>query len=489
MNFMISLSEFKWILPELLLTGWALLLLLIGAFGKGPLASRVSAVICLVGSLTSLYATINLWGTRLDVFNGLYTIDDFGIFFKVIFLIILALVAIISARYADREKIASGEYYSLLAFGVLGMMVMASSHHFITIFIGLEVMSLSIYILCGLMGNNTKSVEASLKYFLLGAFATAFLLYGMAMIYASTGIVDAVELKHFLINKIFTRQPFALTMFAVGTGLLLVGFGFKIASVPFHMWTPDVYQGAPTSVTAYMATGVKAAAFAALLRVFYTALLPLISGWSGIVWILAVLTMLVGNITALAQRDVKRLLAYSSIAHAGYILVAFITGDRELSASILFYLLVYTFMNIGAFTVVMALGRNGEEHTDLDSFAGLGTRQPFLALSMSIFLLSLAGVPPLAGFAGKFYVFSAAVKAQYYWLAVIGILTSVVAAFYYLRIIMYMYFREPAGAPAETDSAPQYTLVMLICIYALLHMGIFPRIFLLLAKKAVEIFA
>jgi NADH-quinone oxidoreductase subunit N len=339
------------------------------------------------------------------------------------------------------------------------------------------------------MGNNTKSVEASLKYFLLGAFATAFLLYGMAMIYASTGIVDAVELKHFLINKIFTRQPFALTMFAVGTGLLLVGFGFKIASVPFHMWTPDVYQGAPTSVTAYMATGVKAAAFAALLRVFYTALLPLISGWSGIVWILAVLTMLVGNITALAQRDVKRLLAYSSIAHAGYILVAFITGDRELSASILFYLLVYTFMNIGAFTVVMALGRNGEEHTDLDSFAGLGTRQPFLALSMSIFLLSLAGVPPLAGFAGKFYVFSAAVKAQYYWLAVIGILTSVVAAFYYLRIIMYMYFREPAGAPAETDSAPQYTLVMLICIYALLHMGIFPRIFLLLAKKAVEIFA
>jgi NADH-quinone oxidoreductase subunit N len=277
-------------------------------------------------------------------------------------------------------------------------------------------------------------------------------------------------------------------MFAVGTGLLLVGFGFKIASVPFHMWTPDVYQGAPTSVTAYMATGVKAAAFAALLRVFYTALLPLISGWSGIVWILAVLTMLVGNITALVQRDVKRLLAYSSIAHAGYILVAFITGDRELSASILFYLLVYTFMNIGAFTVVMALGRNGEEHTDLDSFAGLGTRQPFLALSMSIFLLSLAGVPPLAGFAGKFYVFSAAVKAQYYWLAVIGILTSVVAAFYYLRIIMYMYFREPAGAPAETDSAPRYTLVMLICIYALLHMGIFPRIFLLLAKKAVEIF-
>jgi NADH-quinone oxidoreductase subunit N len=278
-------------------------------------------------------------------------------------------------------------------------------------------------------------------------------------------------------------------MFVVGMGLLLIGFGFKIASVPFHMWTPDVYQGAPTSVTAYMATGVKAAAFAALLRVFYTALLPLISGWSGIVWILAVLTMLVGNITALVQRDVKRLLAYSSIAHAGYILVAFITGDRELSASILFYLLVYTFMNIGAFTVVMALGRNGEEHTDLDSFAGLGTRQPLLALSMSIFLLSLAGVPPLAGFAGKFYVFSAAVKAQYYWLAVIGILTSVIAAFYYLRIIMYMYFREPAGAPAKTDSAPQYTFVMLICIYALLHMGIFPRIFLLLAKKAVEIFA
>lgn len=481
---MIPASEFKWILPEIILTGWALVILLIGGFSKGALSSRISGILCLVGSFSALYCTLNLWGVNLDIFNRLYTIDDYGTFLKVVFLIVLTLVTIVSFRYTEREGIASGEYYSLLMFGVLGMIVMVSSHHFITIFIGLEVMSLSIYILCGLLRNNVKSVEASLKYFLLGAFATAFLLYGIALIYGSTGILDLVELKRYIL----TKQPFATTMFLAGIGLLIVGFGFKIASVPFHMWTPDVYQGAPTSITAYMATGVKAAAFGALVRVFYTALLPFITGWSSIIWVIAVLTMCIGNITALVQRDIKRLLAYSSIAHAGYILVAFITGDREFTSSILFYLLVYTFMNIGAFTVVIMLGRNGEENTDIDSYAGLGVRHPFIALCMSIFLLSLAGVPPLAGFAGKFYVFSAAVKAQYYWLAVIGVLNSVVAAYYYLRIMMYMYFKEPIKELGAIDHAPQYGFVMLVCIWALFHMGIFPRMFLMLAQQATKIF-
>jgi NADH-quinone oxidoreductase subunit N len=278
-------------------------------------------------------------------------------------------------------------------------------------------------------------------------------------------------------------------MFYIGLGLLIVGFGFKIASVPFHMWTPDVYQGAPTAITAYMATGVKAAAFGALIRVFYTAFLPLISGWSEIIWVLAVITMSVGNITALVQQDVKRMLAYSSIAHAGYILVAFVTGDRVLSSSVLFYLVAYAFMNIGAFTAVIVLGKNGQENTDIDSYAGLGSRHPFVALCMSIFLLSLAGVPPLAGFVGKFYVFSAAVKAQYYWLAVIGVLNSAVAAYYYLRVIMFMYFKEPSTMAEPVDNAPQYGASMLICVWALLHIGIFPRCFLLLAQKAVGIFS
>lgn len=477
-------SDFNWILPEIMLTAWALLFLLIGGLTRRASTSKACGIMCFIGTLITIFYTLRLWGANLDIFNGLYTIDDYGTFFKLIFLIVLALVTLVSLRYADREEIGSGEYYALLMFGVLGMMVMTSSHHFISIFIGLEVMSLSIYVLCGLLKGNIRSVEASLKYFLLGAFATAFLLYGMAMIYGSTGIIDVVELKKFILAK----QPFSATMFVIGIGFLIVGFGFKIASVPFHMWTPDVYQGAPTSITAYMATGVKAAAFGALIRVFYTALIPFLPGWSEIVWFIAVITMCVGNITALAQRDIKRMLAYSSIAHAGYILIAFTTGDRELASSMLYYLMVYSFMNIGAFTAVIMLGRKGEDNSDLDSYAGLGARHPFIALCMSIFLLSLAGIPPLAGFIGKFYVLSAAVKAQYYWLAVIGVLNSVVAAFYYLRVMMYMYFKEPAGDQGTIDKAPQYGLVMLVCVWALLHMGIFPKTFLLIAQKAVSIF-
>ncbi len=484
MDALIPASEFRWIMPEIILTGFGLLLLIIGALTKGPVASKISGALCIVGSLLGLVFTMNMWGTNLDIFNALYTIDTYGTFFKGLFLIILALVALVSVRYADREEIGGGEYYALLMFGVLGMMVMTSSHHFVTIFIGLEVMSLSIYILCGLLRRDIASVEAALKYFLLGAFATGFLLYGMSMIYGSTGIIDVAELKRYFLMK----QPFSATMFIIGLGLLLVGFGFKIASVPFHMWTPDVYQGAPTSITAYMATGVKAAAFGALIRIFFTAFIPFHFGWSEIIWILAVLTMTVGNITALVQRDIKRMLAYSSIAHAGYILVAFITGDRAQASSMLYYLAAYTFMNIGAFTAVIVMQKKGDNGSDLDSFAGLGARYPFIALCMSIFLLSLAGVPPLAGFMGKFYVFSTAVKAQYYWLAIIGFLNSVVAAYYYLRVMMYMYFKEPVGESAAADRAPQYGLVMLICILALLYMGIFPKVFIVMAQKAVGIF-
>ncbi|MHB8109593.1 MAG: NADH-quinone oxidoreductase subunit N [Syntrophorhabdaceae bacterium] len=485
MDAVIPASEFRLIMPEIMVTVWALALLLIGGVTKGPVASKISGVMAIVGSILALAFTVRLWGLNVDVFSGLYTIDSYGTFFKVLFLVVLILVSIVSLRYADRENIGGGEYYALLMFGILGMMVMTSSHHFITIFIGLEVMSLSIYVLCGLLRGNLGSAEAALKYFLLGAFATAFLLYGMAMIYGSTGIIDVVELKKFILMK----REFSATMFVIGMGFLLVGFGFKIASVPFHMWTPDVYQGAPTSITAYMATGVKAAAFGALIRVFFTAFLPFQAGWSEIIWILAVLTMTIGNITALAQRDIKRMLAYSSIAHAGYILVAFITGDRAMASSMLYYLMAYTFMNIGAFTVVMVLGRKGDTGSDLDSFAGLGVRHPFIALCMSIFLLSLAGVPPLAGFMGKFYVFSTAVKAQYYWLAIIGFLNSVVAAYYYLRVMMYMYFRETIGEPGAADRAPQYGLVMLVCIWALFQMGIFPRTFIAIAQKAVSIFS
>ncbi|OGP82339.1 MAG: NADH-quinone oxidoreductase subunit N, partial [Deltaproteobacteria bacterium RBG_16_58_17] len=423
---------FGFIIPEIIITSSAVITLLLAAFGRRESVGALTGAVALTGAGLAMIFTCTLWDGSASIFNNLYTIDNFGTFFKGLALIVSLLVTLLSLRYVEREEIVKGEYYSLLLFGVLGMMIMVSSTNFITIFIGLEVMSIAIYVLCGLLSGNPRSVEASLKYFLLGAFATAFLLYGMALIYATTGSLDIREIADYVASGNFKQTP----MFMIGLAMLIVGFGFKTASVPFHMWTPDVYQGAPTSITAYMATGVKAVAFGAFLRVFYTAFLPFIGEWSGILWLIAVATMTLGNITALVQDDVKRMLAYSSIAHAGYILIAFVIGDQFSSSGILFYVLVYTFMNIGAFTVVILLGQKDRENTGIESYAGLAGRHPLIALSMAIFLLSLAGMPPLAGFMGKFYILSAAIKAKYYWLAVIGVLNSVVAVYYYLRVIM-----------------------------------------------------
>jgi NADH-quinone oxidoreductase subunit N len=477
-------SDFQWIIPEIVLVVVGLAVLLVSAGRRGKSSSTACGVLTLAGGIAAFCFAIRLWGAKADLFNALYVVDDFGTFLKYIFLAILLLVSLISLAYTRREEIVSGEYYSLLLFAVFGMMVMVSSNSFVTIFIGLEVMSLSIYILCGLLKGSLRAIESSLKYFFLGSFGTAFFLYGIALIYASAGTIDIQAVRAVAIGK----QLGGNAIFLTGMALLIVGFGFKIASVPFHMWTPDVYEGAPTSVTVFMATGVKAAAFGAFLRVFYTAFYPLITEWSPVLWFMAVLTMCVGNITALLQNNMKRLLAYSSIAHAGYILIAFVTGDRLLSSSVLYYLLAYTFMNLGAFTVVILLGRKGEEHEDIDSYAGLAARHPFIALCMTIFLLSLTGIPPLAGFAGKFYLFSDAIKGQYYWLAVIGMLNSAVSAYYYLRVLMYMYFKEPVKELGKVDMSPAYVVVMLVSVGALLYLGIFPRGFMLLAQQSVAIF-
>lgn len=484
MNIVLSASDFRWIIPEITVTVAGLLALLATAFGKGKTGSRLSGIVTLIGAVVALYFAVVMWDTKGLAFSGLYTIDSFGSFLKIIFLIILCLVTVISFRYTEREDLVEGEYFALMSFGTLGMMVMVSSTSFVTIFIGLEVMSLSIYVLCGLLKSNIKAVESALKYFLLGSFATAFLLYGIALIYVSTGTIDVEAMRSITAAGKMTGNA----LFLGGIALLIVGFGFKIASVPFHMWTPDVYEGAPTSITAYMATGVKAAAFGAFLRVFYTAFHPYLAEWSSVLWFIAVLTMTAGNIIALVQNNIKRLLAYSSIAHAGYILVAFVTGDKIMSSSILYYLLAYTFMNLGAFTVVILLGGKDRSNEDIDSYAGLATRHPFIALCMTIFLLSLTGIPPLAGFAGKFYVFSDAIKGQFYWLAVIGMLNSAVAAYYYLRVLMYMYFKDPVKEIGKIDFSAGYVIVMLLSVAALLYMGIFPRDFLLMAQKAVSIF-
>jgi NADH-quinone oxidoreductase subunit N len=476
---------FGFIIPEIIITVSAFITLLLAAFGRQERSiGAVAGAVALTGAGLAMIFTFASWDTDTSIFNSLYTIDNFGTFFKGLALIVATLVTLLSLSYVEREAIIRGEYYSLLLFGVLGMMIMVSSNHFITIFIGLEVMSIAVYVLCGLLSGNSRSAEASLKYFLLGAFATAFLLYGMALVYATTGNLDIRAIANHIVAGDFILTP----MFMIGIALLVVGFGFKTAAVPFHMWTPDVYQGAPTSITAYMATGIKAAAFGAFLRVFYTAFMPLLAHWSGMIWLIAVATMTLGNITALVQDDVKRMLAYSSIAHAGYILIPFVIGDQVSSASILFYLLVYTFMNIGAFTIVILLGRKGAENSSIECYAGLAGRHPLIALSMSIFLLSLAGIPPLAGFMGKFYVLSAAVKAQYYGLAVIGVLNSVVAVYYYLRVIMAMYFKESTGEFRRINFSPAYSLVIIVSLWALFHMGVFPRDFLLIAQKSVGIF-
>ena len=472
------------ILPELIVTASALIALLLGAFGRRAVVGTIAGGVALVGSGLALLFTLSLWNASAGLYNNLYTIDNFGTFFKGLALIVAVLVTLLSLRYVEREGIVKGEYYALLLFGVLGMMIMVSSTHFVTIFIGLELMSIAIYILCGLLSGNPRSAEASLKYFLLGAFATAFLLYGIALIYATTGLLDVRDIANYLASSNFRLTP----LFMIGLAMLVVGFGFKTAAVPFHMWTPDVYEGAPTSITAFMATGIKAAAFGAFLRVFYTAFIPLLGAWSGMLWLIAAATMTVGNITALVQDDVKRMLAYSSIAHAGYILIAFVVGDGFSAVGILFYILVYTFMNIGAFTVVILLGQKDQHRTGIEHYAGLAARHPLIALAMTIFLLSLAGIPPLAGFMGKFYVLSAAIQAKYYWLAVIGVLNSVVAVYYYLRVVMYMYFREPAGEMGRPDFSPAYAVVIAISVWALFHMGIFPREFLLIAQKSVGSF-
>ncbi|UCC65936.1 MAG: NADH-quinone oxidoreductase subunit N, partial [Deltaproteobacteria bacterium] len=434
-----SAADLKVIAPEVVLTFFALLILILSVFIRGEKRGSLG-YITLLGVVIAFLSVFLGVGKELIAFNGMVTIDPFSTFFKVMFLIIGFLTVLASLEYTRREGIDFGEYYVLVLFATVGMMFMASGVNLLIIFLGLEVMSISIYVLAGIMREDARAVEAAFKYFLLGAFASAFLLYGIALTYASTGTLDLGGIGRVLTERAWVS---GLPILITGLALLIIGFGFKIALVPFHMWTPDVYEGAPTSITAFMATGVKAAGFAAFVRVFFYALPNLQAYWTEIMWLLAVATMTVGNVIALSQANIKRMLAYSSIAHAGYIMVAFVAGNDLGKSSILFYLLAYIFMNIGAFTVVILLGKRGEENTLITDYAGIGFKYPLLAASMSIFLFSLAGVPPMAGFMAKFYVFSAAVKAQYYWLAVIGVLNSAVAAYYYLRVLIYMYFREP----------------------------------------------
>ena len=436
------------LLPEIVLTGWALVLLLVvGWRHRGPGDVRLAGWITLAALASTAGAVFWLWWStaRADGFSPMIAVDDFRFVTDWLFLGTAGLTVLLSFEYLEREQLLVPEYYVLLVFATLGMMLMGGAADLMVIFLGLELMSIAVYVLAGIDRRNPRAAEAALKYFLLGAFASGFLLYGIALIFGVTGTTNLALIG----LQIGLLDAASHPMLLVGAALLLVGFGFKVAAVPFHMWAPDVYDGAPTPISGYMATAVKAAAFAALFRVVGEALLAA-DVWREIVSGMAVVTMVAGNLIALAQRTFKRMLAYSSVAHAGYLLVAVAAGSPAGASAFVFYLVAYTLMTLGAFAVLAAKGRRGESDVRIDDLAGLAQTRPWLAVLLSLCMLSLLGFPPTAGFLAKWYVLVAAVEAGQWWLAAALVLTSVVSAGYYLPVIMVMYMRPEASPEAHT---------------------------------------
>ena len=437
------------------------------------------AAVGVLGLAGAALASALMWGGPAVSFQQMVVADDFALFFNGIFCLSAALVLLLSVGYARRQGIDVGEYYVLLLFAAVGMMLMASALDLLIVFLGLELMSLSLYVLAGFFRTRPTGNEAAMKYFLLGAFSSSFFLYGIALLYGATGTTNLARLAAALGTPGAAREPLILAGFA----LLLVGFGFKTSAVPFHQWAPDVYEGAPTAVAALIATGSKAAAFAALLRVLL-ALRAIQPDWALLLWLLAALTMTVGNVIALAQRNLKRMLAYSSVAHVGYMLVGLTAGAEAGGAAVLFYLVVYTVATVGAFGVILLLEHKGAEAVDVEAYGGLSASHPVLALVLTVCLLSLIGLPPTAGFVGKFYLFSAAIRGGFIWLAIIAVLNSVVAAYYYLRIIIYMYMREPEQDGVQTVLTPAAGLALALAVWATFHLGLLPGTVLAFARRA-----
>lgn len=462
------------LMPEILMVCLAMAVLVL------DLAIRRKQIVAFLTIVTAGIVIYSAMGASGETFAGMHIADGYSLFFKIIFLVSLVLSTLISIRYIEIEKVNFGEYYILMLFATLGMMIMASAGDIIVLYLGLELMALSVYVLAGFLRHETKSNEAALKYFLLGAFASALLLYGTAMIYGLTGTTNLRAIAQYLATHgIGTNPALLLSMI-----LFIVAFGFKIAAAPFHMWAPDVYEGAPTSITAFMSVGPKAAGFAALGRIFFLAFPALQVNWAGILIPVAVLTMAVGNIIALSQTNIKRMLAYSSIAHAGYALIGIVVGGSEGIASMMNYLFIYAFMNIGAFAVVIML-RTGEfRGEEISDYEGLAKTHPFASALMLIFMFSLTGIPPTAGFIGKFYLFMTAVNAGYTWLAVVAVIFSAISAYFYLRIVMYMYMKEPKiELPITTSASSGLTLA--VTVLAVLVIGILPSSVIDLARLAV----
>ena len=488
--------EWSALTPLLVLIGGALLLLTVSALRARRPPRGAYALFTVLTCAVAVVASVLLWDRVQDpdrggftALVGALTVDGFTLFFTVLIALSIALAALLADDYLRREGIDGPELYALMLLSGAGGVIMAMANDLIVVFLGLEILSIALYVMAGMHLRRTESQEAAIKYFVLGAFSSAFLLYGVALVYGATGSTNLSEIATFLSGNVLESEGVLLAGFA----LLLVGLGFKVAAVPFHVWTPDVYQGAPTPVTAFMASASKAAGFAALLRVFTSTFATHASDWRPIIWALAVLTLVVGSVVAVVQRDVKRMLAYSSISHAGFVLVGVEANTDRGVAGALFYLLAYAFMVVGSFAVVTLVGRRGDAAHDLDDYRGLSGDRPALALAFTIFLLSQAGVPLTSGFFAKFYVIGAAADAESYALAVIAMVTAVISAFLYLRIIVAMYF---SGDEVEGDAATGRSRVavpwgaalsLAVAVAVTLAVGVLPDLVSGLAEDAVPV--
>ena len=466
---MLNVFNIRLIAPELMLALTALFLLLIDLMVR---RKDLVAYAGIVGLIASVYVNYRLgaMGMSGNTLQGMFIFDGYSNFFKMIFYINLFFTILISLKYMVIEEASLGEYYALLFFATTGMMLMAGATDLIVLYLGLELMALSTYVLVGMLRRQLRSNEAAVKYFFLGAFSSAFLLYGISLVYGLTGTTNLVEVAFKLNSLNLINSP--ITMLALI--FFIVAFGFKVALAPFHMWAPDVYEGAPTSVTAFLSVGPKAAGFAVMGRVFFEAFGGLQVQWSSILMPLSVLTIAVGSIIALSQTNIKRMLAYSSIAHAGYALIGIIVGTPEGLISTMNYLMIYTFMNMGAFAVVIALKRKGFSGENLEDYAGLSRKHPAAAALMLVFMFSLTGIPPTAGFIGKFYVFMEAIYAGYLYLVIIAVIFSAVSAFFYLRVVKYMYMNEPETEVVLSMSKPLGISLAVTAVMVLI-IGIYPE--------------
>ncbi len=473
------------ILPEILMTLTGVLVMLVEAVLKPTTSRKPLGIVAILGTLAALAASVyQFFLPAGTAFFGTVQSDAFSVFFHLVIGGIVLVTLLISLDYFEGHTSYVGEYYALILFGATGMMLMTCSVELLMVFISLEISSISTYILAGYRKRSATSSEASIKYFLLGSFATAFFLYGIALCFGGTGSTNIFEIAKGVAGG---ASPLLLT---IAFGMMLIGLGFKVSLAPFHVWTPDVYEGAPAPVVGLMSTAPKAAAFAVLLRITYGAFGTATHVWMPLVWILAVLSMTIGNLGALTQRNVKRMLAYSSIAHAGYLLVAFTALAPMGIAAASFYTAAYAAMNVGAFGIISYLSGYDEARTSLSDFSGVARRHPVAAAAFAVFLISLIGIPFTAGFFGKFYVFTAAVNSGNAWLAILGLLNSGVAAFYYLRLLAQMYM-VPVEPPREADTAharPAFVLAMAILVLAVFALGIFPGRFLDLARAGAATF-